>query len=55
MSFRSSRRTLCQKLRQRAGKKAQGVKTFAAKPEDLSLTPGTYMMGGENGFPRVIF
>lgn len=55
MSLWSSGRNPCQKLRQRAGKKPQGVKTFATKPEDLSLTPGIHMMEGENGFPLVIF
>jgi hypothetical protein len=34
---------------------AQLVKVLAAKPEDLSLSPGTHMMGRENHFLKVEF
>lgn len=35
-------------------KMAQWVKVFAAKPEDLSSIPGTYMIKGENLLPKVV-
>jgi hypothetical protein len=37
-----------------AGEMAQRVKGLAAKPEDLSLIPGTYTVKGENRLLQVV-
>lgn len=33
---------------------AQRVKGLAAKPDDLDLIPGTYLVEGGNGLQRVV-
>jgi hypothetical protein len=37
----------------KAGKMAQWVNLLHAKPDDLNLIPGTYMVEGKNRLPKI--